>query len=92
MYKEAYAEIEKATILASEGNVNVNAQNYVFDMLNDMSMALIINNDYKYLLEQQQSNVLTYDGGKMSATEDLDKQILKNLKKCEAKEFIGEDE
>jgi len=43
-------------------------------------------------LEQQQSNVLTYDGGKMSATEDLDKQILKNLKKCEAKEFIGEDE
>ncbi|MBR1754206.1 tetratricopeptide repeat protein [bacterium] len=91
MYKEAYNEIEKATILASEGNINSNAQSYVFDILNDMSMALIVNDDYKSLLETQNNSEITYVHGKMVATEDLDKAILKNLKKCEAKEYIEED-
>lgn len=91
MYKEAYNEIEKATILASEGNINSNARSYIFDILNEMSMALIVNDDYKYLIENQNNNEITYVQGKIVATEELDNAILNNLKKCEAKEYIEED-
>ena len=92
MYKEAYDEIEKASLLASEGDINSNAQSYVFDILNDMSMALIINDEYKHLTEKENTNHLTYVNGKMVATEELDKAILENLKKCEAKEYLNEDD
>jgi tetratricopeptide (TPR) repeat protein len=93
MYKEAYNEIEKASLLASEGsNVNSNTRSYVFDILNDMTMSLIINDDYKYLVEKQpQTSEITYVKGKIVATEDLDKAILENFKKCEAQGYIDED-
>lgn len=92
MYKEAYNEIEKATILATEGNINSNTQSYVFDILNDISMSLIINDEYKYLTtEMPNYGQVTYVHGKIVATEDLDKVILNNLKKCEAKEYIDKE-
>lgn len=92
MYKESYNEIEKATTLATEKNINTNIQSYVFDILNDISMALVINDDYKYLTEFPNCPEVTYVQGKIVATEDLDKAILNNLKKCEAKEYLDEDE
>lgn len=92
MYKEAYNEIEKATILATEGNINSNTQSYVFDILNDISMSLIVNDEYKYLTTDIPNyGPVTYVHGKIVATEDLDKAILNNLKKCEAKEYLDED-
>lgn len=93
MYTESYNEIEKASILAAEGkNINTNTLNYVFDILNDMSMTLIQNDDYKALLEHQQSNELTYKNGKLVASDELDKTILKSLKRCEAEEYINGDD
>ena len=74
MYKESYSEVEKASILAAENvNTNVNTLRYVFDILNDISMTIIQNNDYKALLEHQQINEVTYKNGKLTATKDLDK-------------------
>lgn len=97
MYKESYSEIEKASLLAAEsGNINSNTQSYVFDILNSMSMTLINQDDYKYLIEKQsynpQDNEVTYVHGKMVVTEELDKAILNNLKKCEAEEYYKEED
>lgn len=90
MYTESYNEVEKASILVAEGkNINTNTLSYVFDILNDMSMTLIENNDYKALLEHQQTNELTYKNGKLVASDELDKSILKSLKTCEAQEYIN---
>lgn len=95
MFKEAYNEIEKASILAAEGkDVNSNTRNYVFDILNDMSMALIVNDEYKYLIEQQQqqqqNSKVNYVNGKITLTDELDKKLLNSFKTCEAMDYIRE--
>lgn len=92
MYKEAYNEIEKASILMSNGDVNSNISTYVFNVLNDVSRTLVINDQYKYLIEHfndtNLNNSLTYVNGKIVATDDLDKAMLNNFKTCETKEFF----
>lgn len=91
-YKEAYNEIEKASLLISNKGSNANTKTYVFDILNDMSQSLIINNDYKYLVEKDDSEStyggITYVNGKIVATEDLDKAILNNFRNCESKSLF----
>ncbi|MBQ9688167.1 tetratricopeptide repeat protein [bacterium] len=93
MYREAYGEIEKASLLATErGDVNSNSQSYVLDILNDMSMTLISYNmlDKGQEDDKYQSSV-TYVKGKLVATDELDKAILNNFKKCEAQDYINEE-
>ena len=92
MYKEAYDEIEKASLLVTEGNINSNSQSYVFDILNDMTMALIINSSYNYLVEKPATSYeVTYVHGKIVATDELDRAILNNLKKCAAEDYLSEE-
>lgn len=95
MYKEAYNEIEKASILISNSdNANTNTSTYVFDILNEVSRTLVVNDEYRYLVEHiddnEQSNTVTYVNGKIVSTDELDKAMLKNLKTCESKSFFEE--
>lgn len=92
MYKEAYNEIEKATILISNSNSNSNTSLYIFDILNDVSKALVANDQYEYLAKKTDNepseNEITYVNGKIVATEELDKAMLKNFRTCETKDFF----
>lgn len=92
MYKEAYNEIEKATILISNDNANSNNTSYIFDVLNDISKTLVNNDQYKYLVEkvdnEQSSNEITYVNGKIVATDALDRAMLKNFRTCETEGFF----
>lgn len=92
MYKEAYNEIEKATILISNSDSNSNTSIYVFDILNDVSRALVANDQYKYLVEkvdnEPSGNEITYVNGKIVATDALDRAMLKNFRTCETKGFF----
>ena len=90
LYKEAYKEIEKASLLISNKSSNSNTKTYVFDILNYMSQTLVMNDDYKYLVENEglQSPIsgITYVNGKIVATDKLDKAMLNNFKTCEFNE------
>lgn len=92
MYKESYNEIEKAGILLSNSDVNSNVSTYIFDVLNDVSRTLVVNDDYRYLIEHfddaQINNSITYVNGKIVATDALDKAMLNNFKTCETKRFF----
>lgn len=95
LYKEAYSEIEKASILISNSDdSNTNTSTYIFDILNEVSRTLVVNDEYRYLIEHfddtKSNNTLTYVNGKIVATDELDKAMLKNLKTCESKSFFEE--
>lgn len=95
MYKEAYDEIEKATLLITDGHTNSNTSSYVFDVLNDISRIIVINENSDYFVEkinkEDSSENLTYVNGKIVASDDLDRAILRNLRKCETKDFFKGD-
>lgn len=92
LYKEAYNEVEKASILISQGT-NSNTQSYVFDILNDISQTLVIQDKYNYLVEKIDNTTpnnddITYVNGKIVSTEALDKAMLENFRTCESKKFF----
>lgn len=93
MYKEAYDELEKAAILISNNN-NPNISSYIFDVLNDTSRTLVVNDQYKYLIEhadeKTSDNTFKYVNGKIVATDDLDKVMLKNFRTCGTESFFKE--
>ncbi len=95
MYKEAYREIEKASLLISNKNSNSNTKSYVFDILNYMSQTLVMNDDYKYLVEndglQSSTSGITYVNGKIVATEKLDEAMLNNFRNCEVRDSFNKD-
>lgn len=91
MYKEAYNEIEKAAILISNSDSSPNASVYVFGILNEVSRALIANDQYNYLVEKAdngQEDEAKYVNGKIAVSDDLDKAILKSFSTCEAKDYF----
>lgn len=94
MYKEALGEIEKATILVTTGDSNKNIASYIFDVMNDLSRTLVINNQYSYLVdkvdEKNSSNEVTYVNGKIVATDALDRAMLENFRTCETEKFFKE--
>lgn len=92
LYKQAIGELEKANILVS--NSNRNTSTYVFDVLNDVSHTMATTNQYKDLVETignehdaYYSHSITYVHGKIVATEDLDKAMLKNFSTCGSNDF-----
>lgn len=92
MYKESYGELEKATILVSNDKYSSNSASYIFDVLNDVSKSIIINNGYDYLVEkvdnEPSSNAVTYVNGKVVASDALDRAMLKNFKTCGTKDYF----
>lgn len=93
MYKESYNEIEKASILISNSaSVNSNTSNYIFGVLNDVSRTLVINDEFKSIIESkdnsQINDKITYVNGKIVDTDELDKAMLKSLSTCETRKFF----
>lgn len=92
MYKESYDELEKATILVTNGQSSNNT-GYIFDVLNDVTRTLVSHDDYKYLVEKIDNETsgqgLTYVNGKIVATDDLDRAMLKNFSTCNSEDFFG---
>lgn len=92
MYKEAYNELEKATILVTNNSSDPFIANYVFGVLNEVSRVLVINDNYNYLVEKiddkYSGNGLTYVHGKIVATDALDRAILKNFKTCQSEGYF----
>lgn len=94
LFREAYNELEKATILVNNSSeVNSNTSTYVFDVLNDVSKTLVINHQYKYIIEKvddenSSDSRVTYVNGKIVPTDALDRAMLKNFRTCETKNFF----
>lgn len=91
-YQDAWDELQKTSMIITNGDTNSNVTSYVFDVLNDVSRALISNNQYKYMIEkiddEPSSDAITYVNGKIVATDALDRAILKNLKTCNSEKFF----
>ena len=86
-YKESLEELEKATSLITNSDGTTNRQRYVFDVMNDVTRTILSGNESKTLVEKvddepQSINNLTYVHGKLVASEELDKAIIKNFKTC----------
>lgn len=92
MYKEAFNELEKATILITNDNSNSNSSSYVFDVMNDVSQTLVAHDQYKYLVDkvdnESSSGEVTYVKGKIVPTDALDRAMLNNFKTCESKNYF----
>ncbi len=92
MYKEAYNEIEKATILVTNNTSNINVTNYVFDVLNEISRILIVNGINNHLVEKLDNESgggkLSYVHGKIVSTASLDRAILNNFKTCQSENYF----
>lgn len=97
MYRESLNELEKATMLVSTDSSNSNTASYIFAILNEVSKTLVQNNQYDYLVEKidnepSKTAGITYVHGKIVATEELDKAMLKNFRTCETKDYFNNEE
>ncbi len=97
-YKEALSEMYKATTLISNNVGDTNRQRYVFDVMNDVTRKIMLDeNGMKYLREEFEKGhdttaEITYVNGKLVATDDLDRAMLKNFQTCASKDiFLRED-
>lgn len=95
MYKESLDELQKATVLVYTTNSGsaANTSTYVFDVLNEVSEALIANDEYNFLVEKVDngpvSEQITYVNGKIVATDALDRAMLKNFSTCKTEEYFS---
>lgn len=91
MYKESYNELEKATILVTNGQSSNNT-GYIFDVLNDVTRMLVSHDEYEYLVEKFDNEPVgqgvTYVNGKIVATDALDRAMLKNFSTCNTEDFF----
>lgn len=94
-YKESLDELEKATALITESDGITNRQRYIFDVMNDVTKIILMDTEKKYLLDrvsdEKDTGQVTYIHGKLVATDELDKAILKNFQTCGSKELFMED-
>ncbi|MDR1326777.1 MAG: tetratricopeptide repeat protein [Heliobacteriaceae bacterium] len=94
-YKAALDEMQKATGLISSSDGFSNRQRYVFDVMNEMTRMLYTDKNSQYFVErlddEPQNHGVTYVNGKLVATDDLDRAILKNLKTCGSKKIFTQE-
>ncbi len=97
-YKEALSEMHKATTLLSSNDGQSNRQRYVFDVMNDVTRMILQEEDgMKFLMEKFEQGPsaqieLTYVNGKLVASDDLDKAMIKNFQTCSSKHIFLEEE
>ena len=98
-YKEAYNEMEKANSLVSSKDGQSNRQRYIFDVMNDVTKLVLMEDDgAQWLMEKFNAEMdarnegMTYVNGKLVASEDLDRAMLENFRTCTARaEFLDPD-
>ena len=101
-YKEAYEEMEKANTLIGSKDSNSARQTYMFDVMSDVTQRVLLDDEGREYVKKHYEEEgpdaelqahLTYENGKVIATEELDEAILKNLATCKSRHlFINPDE
>ncbi len=92
-YKESLDEFQKAALIISENPNATNQALYVFNLLNEATRLLIYNEQDKVTRLTDEPMLIknyTYVGGKVVPTEELDKVILDNFRKCSATIILTE--
>lgn len=89
-YKESLSELEKATTLITDEEGISSKQQYIFQIMNDVTTTLIADNERKKENIEENSNKITptFSHGKIIASEALDKAILESFSKCESLELF----
>ena len=81
--------------MITESDGITNRQRYIFDVMNDVTKIILMDTEKKYLLDrvsdEKDTGQVTYIHGKLVATDELDKAILKNFQTCGSKELFMED-
>ena len=98
-YKEALTEMHKANTLISADDGDSNQSRYVFDVMNDVTRRILSSDGGRNFLSEQfdmgensSTNGLTYVNGKIVASEELDKAMMKNFQTCSAKSIFRDEE
>ena len=87
-YLDAILELEKAALIVDSEGDGFKTR-YIYDVLNETSKKLYAQEDYSVLKERLDKDPIrsyepTFVNGKIVASEELDKAILKNMRTCEA--------
>ncbi len=104
-YKESIAEMQKATMLVTENEGVSNRQRYIFDVLNDVSRRYMESKDSP-LIERVSSedeenaktpsdvaaDSVTYVHGHLVLSDDFDKAMMENYKKCGSYHLFAEED
>lgn len=95
-YKEALDEMSKATSLITDSEGATNRQRYIFDIMNDVTKDYMAEKGEQYFVEvldkaQLADRNLTYINGRLVASDELDKTMMKNMKTCGSKKIFLED-
>ena len=94
-YKESLDEFQKAALIISENPNATNQALYVFNLLNEATRLLLYKEQDKVTRLTDEPILIknyTYVGGKVVPSEELDKVILDNFRKCSANIFLTENE
>ena len=91
-YFDALLELEKAALIVDSGGNGYRAR-YIYDVLNETSQKLHSQSNYEYLKEKLDKDPVrnyqpTFVNGKIVSSEELDKAMLKNLRKCGTTEKV----
>ncbi len=97
MYQEAKEELEKASILISSTHADSYTSRYIFDVLNEVTQNALHRTEYEHLREKiddepSYAQKVAYVHGKIVATDELDKVMIKNFKNCRTKKLFKEYE
>lgn len=100
-YKEAIVEMQKATLLITENDGSSYRQQYVFQVLNDISRRFMeTKGKINYIVENENENESTmeaaansinFDTGHFTLDSDFDKSMYKNFKKCGSMKLFVEE-
>lgn len=87
-YLDAILELEKAALIVDSEGDGFKTR-YIYDVLNETSKKLYAQDDYANLKEKLNQDPIrsyqpTFINGKIVASEELDKAILKNMRTCDA--------
>ena len=101
-YKEAYEEMEKANTLIGSKDPNSPRQTYMFDVMSDVTQRVLLDEEGREYVRKRYEEEgpdlelqahITYENGKVVATEELDEAILKNFATCKSRHlFLNPDE
>ena len=95
-YSMSAEEFIKAGLLL-DAKGDSNKTRYIYDVLNEVSQKLALDNEYEDLVqklndEEINGGKVTYIGGKLVITEEFDKAMFKNFKTCANKEMFFTEE
>lgn len=104
-YKESIVEMQKATMLITEKDGVSNRQRYIFDVLNDISRRYMENKEaLNYMVDKVSSEdadetpneaaagAITYINGHFVMSDDFDKAMMENYRKCGSYHIFADEE